>query len=353
MSQTLPRLSPGDFVASLTLPDAQGGAWDATHQFIAHLHRILLLPPFPAEAALLEAERAARALGAMLVLVEAAPPDGILREEALSRVFDPERQLAGMLGLGAEGGAAVLLARGKIGHVAAGPGALEEVLDTLVPPAPPVLRSAPAPVLIIPDILEPALISALLRHWQAGEKMKDRVASAAGAASAAASIKRRADVALDNRQLYASFAERLKRRVLPEMMRAFRFRAASFEPPRIGCYDSADAGAFGAHRDNRTPFTRHRRFALSLNLNSQGMDYDGGTIAFPEFGPDRYAPEAGGGAVFCCDLLHEALPVTRGRRFAIFTFLTDAEGAQAEQDMIRQRGAGQGANLGGAVRMQG
>ena len=84
-------------------------------------------------------------------------------------------------------------------------------------------------------------------------------------------------------------------------------------------------------------------------LTGGDLAYDGGTLTFPEFGPDRYAPEAGGGAVFCCDLLHEALPVTRGRRFAIFTFFTDAEGAQAEQEMIRQRGAGQE----GAVRMQG
>src|SRR5690606_38199035 len=105
--------------------------------------------------------------------------------------------------------------------------------------------------------------------------------------------------------------------VLPEMWRAFRFRAASFEAPRIGCYAADAGGAFGAHRDNRTPYTAHRRFAMSLNLNTGS--YRGGRLRFPEFGHDEYEPEVGGCAIFCCDLLHEALPVTEGRRFAIFT----------------------------------
>lgn len=32
-------------------------------------------------------------------------------------------------------------------------------------------------------------------------------------------------------------------------------------------------------------------------------------------------PAAGGGLVSSCALLHEVMPVTRGRRFAVFTFL--------------------------------
>ncbi|MFC0407783.1 2OG-Fe(II) oxygenase family protein [Roseomonas elaeocarpi] len=341
MSASRPSLSTGDFVAALSLPDAAGESWDLSQQSIAHLHRVLVFSPLPDPSALAAAETRARENGAMLVLILAAAPDGG-PDAAPPRLFDPESQLSQMLGL-SRGGCAVLTARGKIGFVGDGPEALEEALESLPPVAPSVLRSVPAPVLIIPEILEPALVSTLLRHWQKGEKTRDRVASAEGAAATGSGIKRRTDVGLDDRTLYETFAERLKRRVLPEMMRAFRFRAASFEPPRIGCYDAADAGAFGAHRDNRTPFTRHRRFALSLNLNTHGSDYEGGTLCFPEFGPDRYAPEAGGGAVFCCDLLHEAQPVTRGRRFAIFTFFTDAEGAQAEQALIRSRtAAGEG-----------
>jgi hypothetical protein len=47
-----------------------------------------------------------------------------------------------------------------------------------------------------------------------------------------------------------------------------------------------------------------------------------------------YRPPAGGGVVFSCSLLHEALPVTEGRRFGLFTFFTDAEGGKREDAMF-------------------
>ncbi len=107
------------------------------------------------------------------------------------------------------------------------------------------------------------------------------------------------------------------------------------ETLRIGCYDSANQGFFGAHRDNTTPYTAHRRFAMSLNLNDG--DYEGGCLRFPEFGPDLYAPGAGGAVIFSCHLLHEALPVTKGRRFAVFSFLSGA----AEEQMLAEMRAQQ------------
>jgi len=51
---------------------------------------------------------------------------------------------------------------------------------------------------------------------------------------------------------------------------------------RIGCYDSADGGYFRAHRDNTTPYTAHRQFAMSVNLNTG--EYEGGDVHFPEYG---------------------------------------------------------------------
>jgi predicted 2-oxoglutarate/Fe(II)-dependent dioxygenase YbiX len=38
---------------------------------------------------------------------------------------------------------------------------------------------------------------------------------------------------------------------------------------------------------------------------------------------------AGGAIVFSCSLLHEALPVVRGRRFALLSFLRDMTGPEA------------------------
>ena len=44
---------------------------------------------------------------------------------------------------------------------------------------------------------------------------------------------------------------------------------------------------------------------------------------FPEYGDYRYKPAAGAAVVFSCSLLHEALPVTRGQRFALLSFMRD------------------------------
>ena len=62
-------------------------------------------------------------------------------------------------------------------------------------------------------------------------------------------------------------------------------------------------------------------FALSINLNTD--EYDGGDLRFPEYGPHLYRPELGAALVFSCSLIHEALPVTRGRRFVLLNFMRD------------------------------
>lgn len=78
---------------------------------------------------------------------------------------------------------------------------------------------------------------------------------------------------------------------------------------------------------------------MSLNLSTGA--YGGGQIRFPEFGRELYEADAGGAVVFSCNLLHEALPVTSGRRFALFTFFADAAGAAREQEMVaRQMASG-------------
>lgn len=338
MSTPIP-FRPGDLLPALSLPDAAGQPYDLAQQTISGRYRVLILGRPPAATRLEAAQRAAEAHDAVLLLVAGQKPDGARRSEGPPRLFDPDRKLFTGLGL-PEGGVAVISPRGRLAFAQAGDMALEAALAVLPePPAPSAVRRGGAPVLIIPEVLEPDFIASLLRHWEAGEKAQDRVASTAGGAGAGmiANIKRRADVFLDDRALYEGFQRRLERRVVPEMWRAFRFRAASFEVPRIGCYDAAVAGAFGAHRDNRTPFTAHRRFAMSLNLNTG--EYEGGRLRFAEFGQEEYEPEAGGAVIFCCDLLHEALPVTRGRRFAIFTFFTDAEGAQQERRLMAEAAA--------------
>ena len=70
---------------------------------------------------------------------------------------------------------------------------------------------------------------------------------------------------------------------------------------------------------------------MSLNLNTG--EYEGGLLRFPEFGSQVYTAPAGGAVVFSCSLLHEATPVTRGKRFAFLPFLYDAAAKVREQNL--------------------
>lgn len=109
----------------------------------------------------------------------------------------------------------------------------------------------------------------------------------------------------------------------------------------VACYDAESGGHFRPHRDNTTKGTAHRRFAVTINLNTG--EYDGGQLMFPEYGQRSYLAPKGGAIVFSCSLLHQALPVTRGQRFAFLPFLYDEAAAQirlANNDFLGE-GVGQ------------
>jgi len=113
---------------------------------------------------------------------------------------------------------------------------------------------------------------------------------------------------------------RLGARLFPEIRKAFQYRITKFENFRIACYEGARGGEAHGHRDNSEPLVAHRRFAVSINLNTE--EFEGGTLRFPEFGGQLYRPAAGTAIAFSCSLLHEVLPVTRGRRFVVLAFLS-------------------------------
>jgi predicted 2-oxoglutarate/Fe(II)-dependent dioxygenase YbiX len=143
-------------------------------------------------------------------------------------------------------------------------------------------------------------------------------------------FKRRSDCAIEDPALQAALRDRLVRRLVPEIERAFQFRATRVERWLVACYDEADGGGFfNPHRDDNTRGTAHRRFACTINLNAE--DYEGGDLRFPEYGPRRYRAPTGGAVVFSCSLLHEAMPVTRGRRYAFLPFLYDEAGAELKE----------------------
>ncbi|MBR1175253.1 2OG-Fe(II) oxygenase [Bradyrhizobium sp. KB893862 SZCCT0404] len=115
-----------------------------------------------------------------------------------------------------------------------------------------------------------------------------------------------------------SFLNSRLNRVWPEIFKAFHYPVTKCETLRVAKYQGRRGGTTHGHRDNHPP-THYRRFAMSINLNTP--EFEGGELRFPEFGDQRYRPDSGTAIVFSSSLLHEALHVTKGRRYVLLAFL--------------------------------
>ena len=197
-------------------------------------------------------------------------------------------------------------------------GQVVELLETAVHRGPTVEVVAQAPVLLLPRALDAADRDQLIGVWDREGGIETGVARSSGDALDA-SYKRRRDHTVGDPELLRELSSVVGRRVLPEVRKAFAFRATRFEGFKIACYDASTGGFFRPHRDNLTPSTAHRVFALTLNLND---GYQGGQLRFPEYGNQLYRPDAGTALVFSCAQLHEVLDVTAGRRFVLLSFLS-------------------------------
>lgn len=202
------------------------------------------------------------------------------------------------------------------------------LLARLPPPEAHAGQDAPAPVLLLPRVLEPEFCRRLIGLYEAqgGTEsgfMVERAGRTVGVHDHG--MKRRQDCLIEDPALQAALRGRITRRLVPELRKAFQFEATRIERYIVARYAGDERGHFRAHRDNTTPGTAHRRFAVTINLNE---GFEGGELWFPEFGRRRYRPPAGGACVFSCSLLHEATPVTRGVRYATLPFLYDDAAAQ-------------------------
>jgi hypothetical protein len=186
----------------------------------------------------------------------------------------------------------------------------------------------PAPVLVLPRVFEPEFCRELIAFYENGQPEESgfmRDVDGKTMALIDHSHKKRFDVSIDSEQMREACRLRLRQRLAPQIKKAFQFEVTRMERYIVACYDADSGGYFRPHRDNTTKGTAHRRFAVTLALND---DFGGGGVRFPEFGPRVYRPPVGGVVVFSCSLLHEALPVTAGRRYAFLPFLYDEEGAK-------------------------
>ncbi len=185
-----------------------------------------------------------------------------------------------------------------------------------------------APVLLVPEVLEKEVCKYLIEVWRTQGNVETGVEHSSEGRRGDAIIsgsKHRRDHSVTNEALLRELTSRVGRRLMPEIRKAFSFRATRFEGFKVACYDALTGGFFSTHRDNLSPATAHRRFALTLNLNE---GYEGGYLRFPEYGPYLYRPGAGGAIVFSASLLHEVIEVTAGERFVLLSFLYGEEKAR-------------------------
>lgn len=189
-----------------------------------------------------------------------------------------------------------------------------------------------APILMVPRVLEPELCRTLIATYESGQAEDSGFMREKGGKTVSMldhTFKRRADVHIADEGLRKTLMERVTRRLVPEIAKAFHFRVTRMERYLVACYDAEPGGYFKAHRDNTTKGTAHRRFAVTVNLNAG--EYEGGDLRFPEFGSRTYRAPTGGAVVFSCTMLHEALPVTKGRRYAFLPFLYDEAAAKIRE----------------------
>jgi peroxiredoxin/predicted 2-oxoglutarate/Fe(II)-dependent dioxygenase YbiX len=194
-----------------------------------------------------------------------------------------------------------------------------------------------APVLQVPRVFEPEFCRDLVALYErnGGEDSGYMVTDPATGHTVLKvdySHKRRRDYSIADASVRAAIREHVKRRLVPAIQRAFQFRVTRMERYIIACYDAADGGHFRPHRDNTTKGTAHRRFAVTINLNAE--DYDGGDLRFPEYDARTYRAPTGCAIVFSCSLLHEATPVTSGKRYCVLPFLYDDAAAMLRRDNL-------------------
>ncbi|MFO1061929.1 MAG: 2OG-Fe(II) oxygenase [Dongiaceae bacterium] len=331
------RAEIGDIAPPFALPSDDGTTVDPTADHIAGRFLLLVFLPDPerrgAFDAVLAEAAALAAAGTWTYVLAGAPAAGLAAlKQRLGSPFplvaDADRAIARAYGCAA--GGAVLLRPNQ--HVLArfaadGAGIVAGTLSAVA--AARAARASPLchpPILVVPDAFSRADCQRLIsiytmtghRFVEPGHNVRD-MTSDYKMRIPDYGRKDRIDhwlIAAEPNQLVDS---RLQARVFPEVRKAFQYNITRRERYRIGCYEGERGGEAHGHRDNTAAIVAHRRFACSINLNTE--EFEGGGLRFPEFGDQIYRPETGAAIVFSSSVLHEAMHVTAGRRFVLLSFI--------------------------------
>lgn len=346
------KIDIGDFAPEFVLPDERGRKVFSRAPHLSGRFLLFLFVPDPAdpahqamlrEVASLDPEGDDSRLLA-LAITRASPSDNLMTiasaNLSIKLLSDKDGSVYEKFGIGEQPCAVLLDGNARIIAYPL-PGAIpgtaraeiEKHLteETLIP--------AQAPILMIPAVLNPRECQSLIELWER-ENVETGVAteaSGAGGEEIDHAYKNRVDHQISDPETIRFVNHRLATRIVPEIKKAFNYQTTRFEHLRIGCYGD-DGGFFTAHRDNTKAATAHRKFALTMLLNDE---YEGGYLRFPEYGRQRYRPPTGGAVVFSTSLLHEVLPVTGGRRFALITFFFGEKEYEQRKALYEKTQAGQ------------
>ena len=246
-----------------------------------------------------------------------------------------------LAGLGVASGAVAVLVADRCLRVARAPvvlaglwpdGLLAEFLAavTMLPVEPARVARAPAPVLVLPNLLSGAMCAALVARIDGGDTIDGQIAGIGADGAPVSRVdharKFRRDLLLpEGDPLQRSLRGDLLAACAPEIARAFQARITHTDRILLARYD-AGAGWFSRHRDTNAANIAFREFALSVCLDAEG--FEGGEVLFAEYNDHRHAVPTGAGLIFSAALLHEVAPVTAGARHVLLTFL---HGAAAEE----------------------
>lgn len=319
-----PALDVGDFAPPLRLDTASGERIDPGADHISGKVLVLLFMPSgaaPPSGLAALAERA-RGMGGRCFLVAAAAEEAPSGFEPLT---DRGSTAARRYGADSTPRIVVIAPNRRVAAIGSAADAAMAALERIA-----AQRRNPAihpPILIVPDVLSRADCERLIDVFVT----QGQVFLESGHGEPPPGIgdhkmrihdygrKDRIDHRIMSRETNAFVDARLRTRLLPEIHKCFQYKVTKREIFRIGCYEGERGGVLSGHRDNAQANVAHRRFACSINLNTE--QFEGGGLRFAEYGDHEYRPETGAAIVFSCSLLHEPMHVTRGKRYVLLVTL--------------------------------
>jgi hypothetical protein len=313
----------GDIAPPFKLAATSGESIDPASDLVAGRPLLLFFRPGDAVPQDLEALVAqVKALDGRAVLVTA------LGETTTREGFESATDSDGIAhGLFGESRLVLIAPNRHVAYIGGEAAAAQAALARIAATRAAVTLTAHPPVLIVPDVLSRADCRKLINIFaMQGQTFVEpgHGTLPPGTADYKQRIpeygrKDRIDHWIRQPETNAFIDDRLNQRLIPEIHKCFQYRITRREAYRIGSYEGERGGELHGHRDNTKPVVAHRRFACSINLNTE--QFEGGELRYPEFGNQLYRPETGAAITFSCSLLHEPLHVTKGRRFVLLAFL--------------------------------